>query len=184
MNEEVQVIVEPKAKKKRFYQKWWFWVIVFLGVVIIAAGSSGEDTSNEGNEGKSTTTVTATKTSEKTPTEPTLSEEDYKASCSSYTYKELARNPDLYQGKKVALQGKVIQVIEDGNHIELRVNINGEYSDTIYVMYTKKENEGRILEDDMIKFYGSFEGLLTYTSILGAEITIPQVDAQYIDLVP
>ena len=85
---------------------------------------------------------------------------------------------------KVALQGKVIQVIEDGNHIELRVNINGEYSDTIYVMYIKKENEGRILEDDMIKFYGSFEGLLTYTSILGAEITIPQVDAQYIDLVP
>ena len=57
------------------------------------------------------------------------------------------------------------------------------YSDTIYVSYDRKsENEDRILEDDIITIYGKLGGLETYTSILGADITLPQVFAEYIEI--
>lgn len=114
----------------------------------------------------------------------------------SYTYKELARDPDKYEGKPIVIRGKVIQVTEDyfdNNDITLRVEMTyepfeylegGIYSDPVYVTYTRKSSsESRILEDDIIQLYGVCKGLKTYTSVLGSSVTIPQIEADEIFIV-
>ena len=115
-------------------------------------------------------------------------EQNYKNACQTYTYKELARNPNNYIGKKVKFTGEVIQVQEDFlNSIMLRVNVTKDkydfWDDTIYVEYTySSSNENKILEDDIITLYGYFEGEKTYTTVLGSSVTIPSVSAKYITI--
>lgn len=109
----------------------------------------------------------------------------YKTQCENYSYEELARNPESYKGKFVCMTGEVIQVLEDGSTLNLRINVTeGTYtwSDTVMVVYTYKTGESRLLDDDIVTFYGLSGGTHTYTSVMGAEITVPIVYAQYIDL--
>ena len=75
---------------------------------------------------------------------------DYIASCKTYKYKDIARNPDKYNGKRAKFKGEVVQVIEGYLSTTLRVDVTkgkyGIYTDTMYVVYTpKSSNESRIL---------------------------------------
>lgn len=110
----------------------------------------------------------------------------YCDSCKAYTYKEIARNPNSVKGEKAKFTGEVIQVMEDGSSVVLRVNITAKgryYDDTIYVKYTRKaDDEDRILEDDIVNIYGTLAGLETYTSITNQSVTLPKVYADYIDI--
>jgi len=93
-------------------------------------------------------------------------------------YKDLARNPENYNGTNVIYTGKVIQVQESGKLVNLRVNVTKNtygYEDTIMIQYDKGIVSGRVLEDDIITFSGMSMGLLTYKTVIGAEMTIPQV---------
>jgi hypothetical protein len=112
-------------------------------------------------------------------------EEDFKADCTSCSYEDLARDPDAFMGENVKVTGEVIQVLEDGNICELRINITKKrwgYTDTIYVSYVRKDGESRILEDDVVTVWGWGEGNISYTSILGQTITLPYVDAEYLSI--
>jgi hypothetical protein len=112
-------------------------------------------------------------------------ESDFKADCPKYSYEDLARDPDSVFGDSVKLTGEVIQVMEDGNNYELRVDITKKkwgYTDTIYVSYTRKDGEPRILEDDIVTLYGYCCGTISYTSVLGATITLPYVAAAYLTI--
>ena len=116
----------------------------------------------------------------------------YKSKCSKYSYNEISRNPDKYNGKYAVFTGEVIQVQQEviGSLIfyVLRVNVTktGTYStyytDTIYVTYTASENDARILEDDIVTMYGELMGEKTYTTIFGSSVTIPEFSAEYIDI--
>ena len=108
----------------------------------------------------------------------------YKQSCKKYTYKDVARSPQDYDGKKAYFTGKVIQVLESGDKVALRVNVTkgdyGIYKDTLYVYYERKSvDEQRILEDDIITMWGELDGLETYESVLGQSISIPKFNLQY-----
>ena len=112
-------------------------------------------------------------------------EAQYKSSCVEYNYDMIARDPDTYKGTYGKYTGEIIQVLEDGNEVQLRVNITKDrygYSDTIYIVYLLKDGESRLLEDDVITIYGMNAGTISYKSVLGATITIPCVYAEYIDL--
>lgn len=112
-------------------------------------------------------------------------EAQYKAGCSSYDYDTIARDPDNYMFTYGKYTGEVIQVIENGDEVQMRVNITQErygYTDTIYVVYTVQDGESRLLEDDIVTIYGMNMGTISYESVLGATITIPCVYAEYIDL--
>lgn len=115
-------------------------------------------------------------------------EADFKANCSTYTYKEMARNPDSFKGTNVKLTGEVIQAIYGDISTELRVNITKEgtystwYTDTIYVIYYPEEGEGKILEDDIITLWGTSQGDISYVSTIGATITLPCVYAKYVTI--
>ena len=67
----------------------------------------------------------------------------------------------------------------------MRVDVTqGKYSwdDTLYVTYTPKDGESRILEDDIITIYGEMQPLKTYTTVMGASVSIPAIDAKYIEI--
>lgn len=113
-------------------------------------------------------------------------EKEFKKACKTYSFEELARNPEKMKNKKVKLTGEVIQVQEGIYTNSLRVNITKDeydfYEDTIYVTYAPEEGEDKILEDDIITIWGISEGDYTYTSVLGANITLPYISAQYLEI--
>lgn len=111
-----------------------------------------------------------------------LSRENYIAECDTVLYNDVARNPDSYDGEKVMFSGTVIQVSEDAldlfstNSVDFRV----ETSDGIwYVSYNRAEGESRILEGDYITCYGECDGVTTYISVLGGNITVPKLIMKY-----
>lgn len=111
--------------------------------------------------------------------------ERYISKCTAYNYDTIARDPDEYMFTYGKYTGEVIQVIEDGDDYQLRVNVTKDkygYSDTIYVLYTLKDGESRILEDDIVTIYGINMGTVTYETVLGASVTIPCVYAEYLDV--
>lgn len=160
------------------YKKWWFWIIIIL---IIASANSSSNTNNLNSKSGESIETNSTKT------QPQFSEEDYKAICDSYNYKDIARNPNTYKDKYMQFTGKVVQTSELYGTVTLRINVTkNEYDfweDTIYATYKYfDENESKILEDDIITVYGICKGNKTYTSILGSSVTIPSIEVKYWDL--
>lgn len=114
-------------------------------------------------------------------------ESNYKEKFQEYNFEEMARNPQKVKGENAKVTGKVIQVIENGLDVVLRVNItkkDDSYdSDTVYVEYKRKnDDEDRILKDDIVDIYGILNGLKTYTTVLGAEESLPFISAEYVDI--
>lgn len=103
----------------------------------------------------------------------TFNESDYEAA----DYETLARNPQDHIGDKVKLSGSVIQVVEDedDNSIILLVAIDDSYDDVVLAVYTPSEDESRILEDDNVTMYGTMGDLVSYTTVLGAEKSVPSL---------
>ena len=118
-----------------------------------------------------------------TPAVPTLTSEQYKALAKTISYDSLARNTEAYIGKAVYYyKGQVIQVVEGrGLRAKLRVNVTpdgyGGFTDTVLVNY-----EGpRLLEGDIVRFWGTVEGRYKYKAVLGQTITIPEITAVILD---
>lgn len=97
---------------------------------------------------------------------------DYK---SNISYDNLARTPDDYMGERIAMAGRVIQVIEENSGTTLRVATDGSYGDVVLAYFRKGLVSSRILEDDKITFYGVSQGLHTYESTIGGMITVPLI---------
>lgn len=107
--------------------------------------------------------------------------EEKKGYDTGITYSQLARTPDDYLYKKVKFSGKVIQVIEDSDKVQIRLAVGGNYDNVILCEYTSSTVSSRVLEDDYITVYGLSAGLITYTSTLGGNITIPSMAVSKID---
>ncbi len=157
------VLSDYQVKKTKFYKKWWFWVIIaIIAVALISAGSKPTDLIS-------------------------LPKEEYKAQCQSYTYDEIARNPEKYQKKLAKFTGEVVQVMRNGNELELRVAVTpteyGMYEDYVYVFYTLSDSSENVLEDDIITMYGELRGIQDYETVLGAKVSIPRIYVKYIELV-
>lgn len=96
-------------------------------------------------------------------------------------YEEYARYPDKYKGNKVALKGKVLQVLgskEKG--MQIRLDVTG--GDVVYVTIAKGMVDYNILEGDRLEIYGVLDGMYSYTSTFLARITIPKVKADIVTL--
>ncbi len=149
--------------------------------------SSEEKASSENNQSEKNLPETATPTP--TPIERLTDEEAkelYISQCSTVDYKEVERNPDLYDGQAIVIVGDVIEVQETESwgtkYSVMRIEENYDLDRVWYVEYSPKKGESRILEGDLVRVYGECKGVYTYNAILGNSITIPAIDAQYIDL--
>lgn len=106
----------------------------------------------------------------------TVSKKAFMAKCKTYSFDELSRDPDKYEGKLIKISGKVLQEMT-GSY---RIATDGGWDNVVYINYYPA-GEKRILEDDYITVYGTFDGLTSYETVLGATVTIPEITGKYVD---
>lgn len=120
--------------------------------------------------------------------EPQLSEEEYKAQCEEYNYKDVLRNPDDFIGKKVKVTVKVSSVHSASWSMPKYyfAYSNDEYDmwfgDLYGVFEYRDEDVVKILEDDIITVYGEIASPQETTSEIVNSEEIFCIDMKYADL--
>lgn len=112
--------------------------------------------------------------------------ESYIASCVSVSYSDLCRNPNDYIGKRISVTGEISTyssgslITADGFTLFEDYDISGDsyYSNSWLIDFTQPE-ENRILEKDVVTFYGEFKGLVDLTFGMDE----PELTAVYFDFV-
>lgn len=97
-------------------------------------------------------------------------------------YDKVLRDPTTYKGDNCSIYGKVLQKSEGWSGTVLRVGTGGYgyYDKVFWVEYTSSAVTKNVIEDDYITVYGTCEGTHTYTTVMGASVTIPAIDAEKI----
>lgn len=163
-------------------------LLVLLFIASFAVAGSGKEKKAE---------PAATSTSKTTSSEADYDDDDYdydddySYSSSSYSYSSSSEfNPAEYEvpdfntwnhdqleyGKKVQITGKVLQTLKDGSYYNFRLAIDEDYDKVVLVELSSYEYSDVIAEDDNVTFYGTAEGLTSYESTLGKEVTLPSMD--------
>ena len=94
------------------------------------------------------------------------------------TWEQIAR-----EGKKGTLgqfEGKIIQVMNGDGFTQYRVTINGDYDQVMLIEVKNGVSKETLLEDDYVYFKGESLGTITYTTVMGAEMTIPAFECHEI----
>lgn len=192
----------PAAKKKKL--PVWAIVLIVIGAIVIV-GVIG-NLANGGDSGKQPTSPTAQdkveskdddkKDDEKVSSEeskPQESKEDYIKSAKEIAYKDLAREPDQYKGQRIKITVQISQIISGGLFTSGGYRCYEDYDlgkgDTWlkkewFVDYKLPEGASKILEDDVITFYGEFDGTTEMERALtGTKDEVPVLKAVYYDLV-
>ena len=185
--------------QKPIYKKWWFWLIVAIVVFAGIGGNSNSKTetkketkietsaeiANESSADKEAQEAALKAANEKAAQEAAAKAAAEKAAqdaadkdpntYQSLPYDEMARNGDNHKGEKLQINGKVIQVMDsDDGTAHLRVATRDGYDDVYYIEIPASQwKTHRLLEDDVITFYGNVYGLYSYDSTMGGKITVP-----------
>ena len=165
-------------------------LVLLIGIGLGGGGNTTTEETTTTGETTTTEEPTVEEPAEEEPEEETSSsggnsslgtfttEEDYE----SLDYDGVARNPDDYKGNKYTGSGTVLQVLESDTEVDMRVAVDGDYDNVIYLVYSPSIVDSRILEDDYVTFYGVSQGLYSYESTMGATITIPLMYVQKISV--
>jgi hypothetical protein len=113
-----------------------------------------------------------------------LSPETYKAvSPPGPDFAHLNKDPDSYSGTRCKYTGKIVQIMQSGGSTDIRMDITHGawdiWSDTIYVNF---QGTTPAVQDNIITVYGAVKGSYTYTSQADYKITLPLVEAKYVDV--
>lgn len=87
------------------------------------------------------------------------------------TWEQIARDGMI--GTLGQFEGRIIQVMDAEGYTQYRVAINDNSDNIMLVEITDDLKNETLLEDDYIYFKGTSMGTMTYTTVLGAEMTIP-----------
>lgn len=91
------------------------------------------------------------------------------------TWEDIARDKDGLIGSYVRLSGKVIQVIDGDEIVQCRLAVNNSYDKVVLVEILRDTLDKNILEDDLIVVEGMSMGNMKYTTVMGAERSIPAI---------
>ena len=83
--------------------------------------------------------------------------------------------------KAVQVHGRVIDVQDANYEVTMRINISTrdfDFRENILILYSRTRSDCRLFEGDVVDIRGVFRGLITYTSALGNQITIPAITAE------
>ena len=97
-------------------------------------------------------------------------------------YDNAFRYPEKYEGEPVSFSGKIQQVMDGIGYTTYRISSRGRYDDIVYVKIDNDDITIPLLEDDKVTVYGTYNGTYTYTTVLGASVTIPYVLAERINI--
>ena len=177
-------------------------IIVLLIIAVAGRGGSGNTTQETNTSPENTTVSSATDDTQDTTAteevaaepeetiveevEPELTEEEYKSECEEIGYKDLARTPDDYAGSKVTVTGEIMQVQESGSEAIYLMNITedeyGFWEDLVWINAPLDQNN-RYLEDDIVQIWGEYQGIRTYSTVMSAENSVPEINAEYLELI-
>ena len=104
-----------------------------------------------------------------------MSAQDFKTSCVPFDYDRFARNPDNFVGTNVVMHGQVAQVVTDEKgkrYFKVFITDDtGMVSADMVFVYDKRGITERILEDDIVTVYATFEGSIpTTTNTHGTDV--------------
>ncbi len=160
--------------KNAYEEKDWDTVISLAGE--LHSKYNGSDADKEGQ------TLAEQAQAELDAAAAKAAEEEAKGYETGITYDQLARTPDDYIGKKVKFSGKVVQVLEGDDTVDIRLAVNSDHNTILYGVYDKKITSSRVLEDDIITVYGTSLGTISYKSTFGGTITIPGIVVSKIEM--
>ncbi len=95
-------------------------------------------------------------------------------------YNDAMRYPERFEGTQISIYGRVVQKLQSGDQVALRVATAWSYDNVFYVTYKQSEIEVAVIEDDYITVYGTSTGVYTYSAVFGNEITVPSMEAERI----
>lgn len=106
--------------------------------------------------------------------------EAYISACQQYTYDELARHPDAYKGKQIALNGAVLQVSESIYSSTIYLDVGQGH--VVCVQYSGELfDDPKMLNGDLVTFYGVCDGRALYEPPSENSEWIPRIAAVYSD---
>lgn len=114
-----------------------------------------------------------------------MSIDTYKASCDELPYDTLAQDTTgTYDGQKVHFTGQVAQVVTISNRyaiylINVTATAPDTFIDTVYVF--NLDMSTRLSAGDPVSFWGESDGLYTITTETNQAVTLPRVNAAYIE---
>lgn len=117
-------------------------------------------------------------------------EDEYKESCTEYSYKDVLRNPDEYVGKRVKITAKVSSVHDKEllNPVKYYfAYTNDEYDmwlgDQYGVFDCREAEDPKILDDDVITVYGEISEPQETKSLIVNSQEIFCIDMKYAELI-
>ena len=111
------------------------------------------------------------------PLNLSLSVQEIKRQAILISYEELYRYNESYLHKIIHIKGQIVQTFQTsgyttGFRIATKGGYYGYYDNIIYVDY---DEYTRLMDNDYIEVWGEVMGLLTYTTVMGSELTIPHL---------
>ena len=172
-------------------QKIVMWIIFGIVVLSIIGNSMEEEQNNfdtssiESNISTEELVVESSLT-----TEPIETEEEYKASCQEYKYKDVLRNPEEYIGKRIKVTVKISSVHEnsllnDGKYYFAYSNDEyGWWNGDRYGVFDRREiQDPKLLEEDIITVYGDISDPEYTSSLIITSSEVFCIDMKYIDFI-
>lgn len=176
----------PNCNKKQGGVIKWVIIAVVALVIIAAIAGGGKDSESNNKAGESNNTINSDSPKESTestantvtpePTaepqvEPEITLAEIREQAQELNYKDVMRNPDNYLGQYFYVTVK-ISTVESGSLFSsydkaYKSRTNDDYNlwigDMIYLLDnrdTESEEYIKLLEDDIVKIYGRFDGLI------------------------
>jgi len=164
------------------------FIFGFLLLVVSFSASSG----NESSGASSLSSETSQVQSEDVGNEESLvSKEDILTQKTDTSYKDLLRNPDDHVGEYVIVTVQISQVLEAGlfddetfyfGHTD-NADTGFFFDDEYSFVDSRIDDDTKLLEGDVLKIYGKFTGLETFSRALTtAEDELPCVEMLYVEI--
>ena len=109
---------------------------------------------------------------------PTQTTREIRQRAITVTYDNLARNTESYGGQTIQVRGTVIQVVEGSWDTTVTLLVRVEDGNIVLVRY----KGARVLDNDVIDLYARVEGRTSYTTVLGAKLTVPELTALFLEI--
>ena len=112
---------------------------------------------------------------------------EFRAVAAPITFAQLAADPDALREHAVTFHGKVLLIEKSATALHLRVNMTQagfSWTDLVLVTYTPPPHAKTIRNGDVITVWGTVAGHATFEDAAGKELSVPQVNAAYLALMP
>lgn len=102
----------------------------------------------------------------------------YISECEEYSYDQLARYPEQYNGSQITVSGRVVKIDVGLGSDNVLLDVGD--GNQMYVCYSGKQyRDPEILKNDQITFYGTYSGKQNYAFSDTEEERLPYLIARY-----